>query len=139
MLFDTDVLIWVFRGDSKAARLIDETQDRSISIVSFMEMLQGSKDRHETRLIKSFLSDLGFRTLPLTENIGHRACVYMEEYGLKSGLRLTDALIAATAVENGLSLSTGDRTHFGSIADLALKLFRPEKSIKPGSNLHFDT
>ena len=127
MLFDTDVLIWVFRGDSRAARLIDETPDRRISVVSFMELLQGSRDRRETRLIKSFLSDLGFRTLPLTENIGHRACVYMEEYGLHSGLRLADALIAATAVENGLSLSTGDRAHFGSIADLALKLFRPEK------------
>ncbi len=127
MLFDTDVLIWIFRGDAKAARLIDATPDHLISVVSFMELLQGSRDRREARLIKSFLSDLGFQTLPLTENIGHRASVYMEEYGLKSGLRVADALIAATAVENGLSLCTGDRTHFGSIADLALKLFRPEK------------
>ncbi len=124
MLIDTDVLIWVLRGNAKAARIVDETQERNISVVTFMELLQGACDKSESRLIKSFLADLGFRTLPLTENIGHRAAIYVEEYGLGAGLRTADALIAATAAENGLVLCTGDRTHYRAIRDLALETFR---------------
>lgn len=125
MLFDTDVLIWILRGNAKAARLIDETRDRHVSIVTFMELLQGARDKREIRLIKSFVSGLGFRTLPLTENIGHRAAIYMEEFGLSSGLRVADALIAATAAENSLTLCSGDRSHYRPLSELVLRVFRP--------------
>jgi len=125
MIFDTDILIWVLRGSAKAARLVDETPVRRISVVTFMELLQGARDKRESRLIKAFLSDFGFLTLPLTENIGHRAAIYVEEYGLGSGLRTADALIAATAAEHGLALCTGDRAHYHAIRDLALEPFRP--------------
>lgn len=125
MLIDTDVLIWVLRGNAKAARLVDEIPERRISVVTFMELLHGAHDKSESRLIKSFLADLGFRTLPLTENIGHRAAIYIEEYGLGAGLRTADALIAATAAEHGLALCTGDRTHYRAIRDLSLEPFRP--------------
>jgi hypothetical protein len=123
MLFDTDVLIWVLRGSAKAARLVDETGDRRISVVTLMELLQGARDKHEIRLIKRFVVELGFRTLPLTENTGHRAVVYMEEYGLSSGLRVADALIAATAAENNLTLCSGDKSHYQAIAELDLLPF----------------
>ncbi len=69
MLFDTDVLIWVFRGSEKAAKLVDETTGRHLSIVTYMELLQGARDRQELRTIRAFLADFGFRMLPLTENI----------------------------------------------------------------------
>jgi len=125
MLFDTDVLIRVLRGSAKAARLVDDTGDRRISVVTLMELLQGARDKHESLLIKRFVVELGFRTLPLTENIGHRAVVYMEEYGLSSGLRVADALIAATAAENNLTLCSGDKAHYRAIAELDLRPFRP--------------
>jgi len=124
VLFDTDVLIWVLRGSAKAARVVDETPVRRISVVTFMELLQGGRDKGESRIIKAFLSDLGFLTMPLTENIGHRAAIYIEEYGLASGLRTADALIAATATEIGLALCTGDQAHYRAIRDLALEPFR---------------
>ena len=125
MLFDTDILIWVLRGNAKAARFVDEVRARHISVVTLMELLQGARDKRETRLIKRFVVELGFRTMPLTETIGHRAVVYMEEYGLSSGLRVADALIAATAADNGLTLCTGDRSHYRAISELVLKPFRP--------------
>jgi hypothetical protein len=90
-----------------------------------MELLQGSRDRRETKAIKDFLVDFSFQMLPLTENIGHRAAIYMEEYGLKSGLCMGDALSAATAIENRITLCTGNHKHFKSINDLDLKPFRP--------------
>jgi len=127
MLFDTDVLIWVLRGSVKAARLVDETRDRHISVVTLMELLQGARDKREMRLIKRFVAELGFQTLPLTENIGHRAVIYMEEYSLSSGLRVADALIAATAAENSLTLCSGDRSHYRPLSELALKAFRPHR------------
>jgi len=125
MLFDTDVLIWVFRGNAKAARRVEESPARHISVVSFMELIQGANSRREVRLIKEFLAAFGFHTIPLAENIGHRAVIYMELHAPKSGLRLADALIAATAVENSFALLSGDLKHYRALSDLNLVAFRP--------------
>jgi predicted nucleic acid-binding protein len=125
MQFDTDILIWLFRGHDGAARLMEKNRERHISVVSYMELLQGARDKTELRTIKSFLSDFGFQTLPLTENIGHRALIYIEEYGLKAGICVADALVAATAVENHLTLATANRKHYRPISDLVLLIFRP--------------
>jgi len=124
LIFDTDVLIWVFRGNAKAARAVDRCVERAISVVTYMELLQGVLHKRESRTIKDFLSDLRFRTLPLTENTGHRASIYMEEYGLSVGLGVADALIAATAVEANEQLFTGNDRHYKPIKELDLKRFR---------------
>jgi len=125
MLFDTDVLIWFFRGSEKAAETIAALDDRSISIINYMELLRGARDKRETKAIKEFLADFSFRLLPLTENIGHRASIYIEEYGLKSKMGVADALVAATAVENRQTLLTGNQKHYQLIRDLETKGFRP--------------
>jgi len=125
MLFDTDVLIWVLRGNPSAARRVDACGDRAASIVTYMELLQGARDQREARAIKRFLVDLGFRVLPLSEDIGHRASIYMEEYALRTGISMGDALIAATATEHRLLLCTADRKHYRQIQDLEIKAFRP--------------
>jgi hypothetical protein len=125
MLFDTDVLIWIQRGNVKAAHLVDRTDERSISVQTFMELLQSARDKGQHAIIKRYLADLSFSVLPLTENIGHRALVYVEEYGLSSGMRAGDAIVAATATENGLTLATGNARHFRPVKGLALRIFRP--------------
>jgi predicted nucleic acid-binding protein len=125
MFFDTDILIWVLRGNPKAAALVDGCEDRSISVITLMELLQGARDGRDARLIQDLFRDFGFKTIPLTENIGHRAVIYMEQYALRSGLRVADSLIAATAVENGQPLLTGDSRHFRTIAGLDLVPFKP--------------
>lgn len=125
MIFDTDVLIWVQRGNTRAAQKIQTTDARHVSIQTYMELLQCAKNQTQHRQIKSFLSDFDFRVLPLTENIGHRAAVYIEEYSLSSGLRAGDAIIAATAAEHDLPLYTGNAKHFRSIRKLRLTRFSP--------------
>lgn len=124
MIFDTDVLIWVLRGHEGAAQLVEAEDDRRISLVTYMEFIQGVRNRQELKKIKNFLNDLAFRTLPLTENIGHRASVYMEEYTYKTALYLADALISATAVEHHLTLCTANQKHYREIKDLNLNIFR---------------
>jgi len=44
--------------------------------------------------VKDFICDFDFAILPLSENIGHRALIYVEEYALSSNMRSGDAIIA---------------------------------------------
>lgn len=122
MLFDTDVFIWIQRGNTSAARLVDGATERWLSVYTYMELLQGAQNARQHVNTAAFLKEFGFRTLPLTENIGHRAAVYVEEYALSYGLRAGDALIAATAVEQGKTLCTANRKHFSMIKELKLKV-----------------
>ena len=125
VIFDTDILIWIQRGNEKAARLVDRENERLISIQTYMELLQCARNKQQHKHTKQFLKDFGFRTLPFTENIGHRAAVYIEELSLSSGMRAGDAVIAATATENNLVLCTGHAKHFRPIQGLQLKVFKP--------------
>jgi predicted nucleic acid-binding protein len=125
VIFDTDIFIWVQRGNLKAAHLIEGENERLLSVQSYMELLQGAENRRQHEQTKSFLRDFGFSTLPLTENIGHRAAVYIEEYGLSHGLRAGDAIVAATAAEHGVMLCSSNAKHFSPIRDLKTKIFRP--------------
>lgn len=124
MIFDTDIFIWAQRGNEKAAKLF-EKEERYLSIQTHMELLQCAKNKTQHKYIKDFLSTFGFIVLPLTENIGHRASIYVEEYTLASGLRSGDAIIAATAIENNMTLASSNVKHFRVIKELKLKAFKP--------------
>ena len=45
MIFDTDVMIWAFRGNEKALDAIDNAPSRAISAVTYMELLQGVRNK----------------------------------------------------------------------------------------------
>jgi predicted nucleic acid-binding protein len=125
VIFDTDIFIWVQRGNVKAAHLIEREEERLISAQTYMELLQCAQNRAQHEYTKQFLLDFGFRTLPLSANIGHRATVYIEEYSLSHGLRAGDAIVAATAAESNETLCSSNVKHYRPIKDLKLKVFRP--------------
>lgn len=125
MIFDTDIFIWIERGNIKAARLVERYDERFISVQTYLELMQGAGNKKQHEYTKQFLKDFGFRTLPLSGNIGHRATVYIEEFSLSHGLTAGDALIAATATENSMELCSSNAKHFKAITDLKLKVFRP--------------
>jgi predicted nucleic acid-binding protein len=125
VIFDTDIFIWVQKGNVKAAHVIEREDERLLSVQTYMELLQCAENRQQHEQTKSFLREFGFGTLPLSENIGHRAAVYIETYGLSHGLRAGDAIVAATAAEHGLTLCTGNAKHFNPIGDLKTKIFKP--------------
>ena len=128
MLFDTDVLIWALRGSKKAAREIDGDENRFISAVNYMELMQGARNKQEQTMIKQFLNELDFTVLPITEAVSHRAMIFIEEHALRSGIQLADALVFATACEHSLTLCSANQKHFRSIQSLDSKVFKPEKS-----------
>jgi len=125
MIYDTDILIWVQRGNNKAAKLIDKDDDKYLSIQSYMELLQGAKNKTHHKYVKDFINEFEFSILPLTENIGHRALIYVEEYALSSNMRAGDAIIAATAIENNITLVSSNIKHFKVVNELQFKMFKP--------------
>ncbi len=125
MIFDTDIFIWIQKGNVKAARLIEKEGERLLSVQSYMELLQCAQDKKQHDYTKAFLNDFAFHVIPLSENIGHRAAIYIEEYSLSHGLRAGDAIIAATATEKYMTLCSSNTKHFKPIKDLKLNSFRP--------------
>jgi len=126
VIFDTDVLIWFFRGVENAKELIELQPNPAISIVSLMELFQGAKSLNELKAIRQFFPAYGFRVIPINEAISHLALTLMEEHSLSHGLQVADALIAATARDTASILATGNVRHFRAIPRLELKAFRPD-------------
>ena len=52
MLVDTDVLIWHLRGYAQATRRLDRLSMLSLSAVSYMEVVQGMRNKAELAAVK---------------------------------------------------------------------------------------
>lgn len=124
MIFDTDVIIWYMRGNANALRMLTSIHPRKISLASWLELVEGAKNKRDLAKIKAVLTSFEFRILPLTEQIGHEAGLLMEEHALKGGLDSIDSLIAATALVHKLPLVTANRKHFKSLG-VELHLLKP--------------
>src|SRR5262249_9172458 len=99
--------------------------EKAVSIVSVMEMLQGAKSKDELVRIRRFFPNHELEVIPVSESISYRAANLVEAHTLTTGLKLADALIAATACETGSPLVTSNLRHFRSIPQLEIKPFRP--------------
>lgn len=106
MPVDTDVLIWHLRGYPQATRRLDELGALTLSAVSYLEVLQGMRNKAELLAVKKMLDKRSARLLPVTEAITLRATELMESLTLSHGLQMGEALIAATAVEHQIPLLT---------------------------------
>ena len=125
MLLDTDVIIWYLRGNEKAYDLIHSLNVFAISAVTYMELVQGMRDKSELRQLKRTLKQWNVKTIYMSEEISALALFYVEEYFLSHSMQLADALIAATCSNYGLVLCTANDKHYKIINDLEIKVFRP--------------
>ena len=126
MIFDSDVLIWFFRGNENAKKIVRGNIPFSISAVSYMELLQGALNKQELFSIKKFLEKSETKIIPMNEEITHRAMEYVENYALSDSMELADALIASTAIENNETLCTANGKHYKCVPDLQMDLFKVE-------------
>jgi predicted nucleic acid-binding protein len=118
-LTDSDVLIDLSRGNPAARKYIDALPEGwAISQISALELIVGARDNRDLADIDTFLS--AFTIVPLGNSIGARAYQLVKRYTKSHGLHVFDSLIAATAIEEGLTLVTRNRKHFGMIQGLAL-------------------
>lgn len=125
MLVDTDVLIWHLRGYAQAARRLDELGALTLSAVSYLEVLQGMRNKAELVAVKKMLKRRAATLLPVSEAITQRAIDLMESLTLSHGLQMGDALIAATAIEHHLPVLTANVKHFSAVAGLRIEVFVP--------------
>ena len=124
MLVDTDVLIWNLRGNQRAADLLDNSGGFVLSAVTYMELIQGMRNKSELNTLRQSLTYWGASILPLDQQISTRAMFLMESYSLSHGLQLADALIAATTVSQGTRLLTANDKHYRMINGLEIQVFR---------------
>lgn len=125
VLIDTDVLIWLFRGKPSARRAVESCDRVQLSAITYMELVKGLRDKEEFRSLRKTIHEYDWEIVPLSENISHRATVYIENFALSDGLELADALIAASAVESGTPLMTANVKHYKAIPEMELARYRP--------------
>jgi predicted nucleic acid-binding protein len=134
-LLDTNVPSELTRAQSDAnvEEWLDTADDEQLflSVVSLGEILKGltilpaSRRRDE---LKRWVDDtlrpwFDGRILPVSERIAERWGVLAGECQLKGrGLSMADGLIAATALEHGLTVATRNTRDF---AELGVQLFDP--------------
>ena len=124
LIFDSDVLVWFFRGNENAKKIVRENIPFSISAVTYMELLQGALNKQELLGIKKFLKKLETKVITMNDKITHRAMEYVESYTLSDSMELADALIAATAIENEENLCTANSKHYKCVPDLKMTVFK---------------
>jgi predicted nucleic acid-binding protein len=125
MLIDSDVLIWMMRGHIGAAARLQAILPWRISVVTYIELAQGCRNKLELAQAKKGLSLRQTEILPINEAISHRAITLIDQYALSHGLLLADALIAATAQEHRLTLLTANVKHFSAVKNLTVEAFVP--------------
>lgn len=103
-LFDTSILVDYLNGVPEARAQIERYGTRLISIVTWMEVLVGTKDETEARTVRGFLG--GFRVLELDRATAEEAVRLRRS----RRIRLPDAVIWASArVRDALLITRNTR------------------------------
>ncbi|MDH3348718.1 MAG: type II toxin-antitoxin system VapC family toxin [Desulfobulbaceae bacterium] len=125
MIIDTDVLIWYLRGNEKAYKVIENLNNFSISVITYMELVQGMRNKKELNSLRQALHAWNAKILYISEEISAKAMFAVEQHFLSHSMQLADALVAATAICHGIPLLTGNDKHYRIMKELQLKRFRP--------------
>jgi len=123
MLIDTDVLIWYMRGNEKAYQVIENVDNFFISVVTYMELVQGLRNKKELNHLRKALHGWNAQILYVSEEISAKAMFYVEQHFLSHSMQLADALIGATAIARGLPMLTGNDKHYKVMKELEIKKF----------------
>jgi predicted nucleic acid-binding protein len=125
MIIDTDVLIWYMKGNENAYKAIDNSKNFFISVVTYMELVQGMRNKNELNNLRKALHAWNSKILYISENISVKAMFFVEQHYLSHSIQLADALIGATAISYGLPILTGNEKHYKIFKDIQIKKFRP--------------
>ena len=125
IMIDSDVLIWYMKGNANANKVIESLNGFSISVVTYMELVQGMRNKRELTLLRTALRKWNAKIFFINEDISAKAMFLVEQYYLSNLLVLADALIASTAISNGVKLLTGNIKHYKVIKNIELKSFKP--------------
>jgi predicted nucleic acid-binding protein len=125
MLIDSDVLIWYIRGNKNAQNSINNNIPFKVSVINYMELMQGMKDKKELKSFQTYLKKWSVDIIQINEKISTRAMFLVEDYYLSHSLELGDAIIASTALENQEIVLTGNEKHYKFIPNIQIQKFKP--------------
>lgn len=124
MLIDSDVLIFSFRGNANAIDILDNTSNKCISIVNYMEIVQGVRNKNELNKFVKYLEKYQFQILDLNQEVGIFALKLVKDYALSHHMQMADALIASTAIYYNKPLLSANYKHYAFIPNLELIKFK---------------
>ncbi len=116
-LIDTNVLSKIFYGNVEV-KIFLASLKIGIDTIVYIECIQGSISNSDKNLIKRSLQSLKF--YPLNDQIAQTAIELIDKHSNSRGLLLADAMIAATAIEYGLTLITFNVDDFKFIKELKI-------------------
>ncbi len=117
ILLDTDVLVYFFRGHSKAVAFVNAHSARIIlSSIVVAELYAGVKGDAEQAALENFVSI--FRVVPVNAEIAKTGGLYKRDYGKSHGVGLADAILAATAEVEKAELKTLNIKHYPMLKGL---------------------
>ena len=125
IMIDTDVLIWYLRGNEKALKTIENYESFAISVITYMELVQGMSNKDELNNLRQALHAWNCKILYITEEISAKAMFAVEQHFLSHSMQLADALVGSTAISHGLTLLTGNDKHYKIMKSIQIKRFRP--------------
>lgn len=125
MLIDTDVLVWYMRGNENAFQVIENSNNFFISVIAYMELVQGLRNKKELNHLRKALHGWNAQILYVSEEISVKAMFYVEQHFLSHSMQPADALIGATAIAHGFPLLTENDKHYKAMKDLEIKKFVP--------------
>jgi len=125
MIIDTDVIIWYMKGNEKASKAIEKSKNFFISVVTYMELVQGMRNKNELNNLRRALHVWNSKILYISEEISVKAMFFVEQHYLSHSIQLADVLIGATAISYGLPILTANDKHYKILKDIQIKKFRP--------------
>jgi len=125
-LLDTDILSALFRHQAtvinRATQYLSLYPQYTFSLITRYEILRGLKAKNAERQLVAFeVFCQDSEIVPITEAIiSHASDIYADLYKCGQLIGDADILIAATALEHGLVLSTNNEHHFSRISGLTI-------------------
>ncbi|MBO6585087.1 MAG: type II toxin-antitoxin system VapC family toxin [Gracilimonas sp.] len=115
MIVDTNIFIDFLKGNEDAVHFIQKNQPVSTSVVVVSELYSGVKTKAEMNELGSFLSFVN--KIDVTEAIARKAGLLRRKYHKSHGIKIPDAIIAATAEQQGVPIATLDKKHFSVLTN----------------------
>ena len=112
-LIDTDILIWVLRGNKKYEKFLQNLKDKDSLSTSTITIAEIYKNTFPSEIVKTenVLNEL--QAWDVTPAVAKQAGLYWQQYVKQlKNLNITDCLIAATANVNDLTLVSLNIKHF---------------------------
>jgi len=112
-LIDTDVLIEILRGKTEVISFVESLHKKGKAIfyspITKAEIFHGIREGEESAVNMLFQS---MECIPITDETGKKAGLYLKKFHRSHNLQLGDGLIAATAYLANATLLSFNRKHY---------------------------